>query len=160
MTKSPPVSLALAVKGSPHQVFVHPGPLKSLEQAAAERGQLPEQIVRSILFRVSKGEYIMVMIAGPRQINWKTLRKYLGTNRVTMAKREEVLAVTGYELGAVAPFGLPTPLRVIVDQSVLAAEEISLGSGVQGTAIMMKSADLMTALRGVEIGIFCGADCP
>ena len=153
------VSTQLSVIGIPHQIFVHPGQLRSLEQAAEERGQCPEQIVRSILFRLSKGDYLMVLMAGPRQIDWKSLRKYLGTSRISMASKDEVLTVTGYELGAVAPFGLPKPLRILVDQSVLAEEELSMGSGLRNVAILLKSADLMQALGDVEIGNFCGEDC-
>jgi Cys-tRNA(Pro) deacylase len=150
----PPVSLALDQLEVPHQVFVHEGPVASLEQAAAERNQRPEQVVRSIVFRLAKGEYLMVLMAGPAQISWSALRAYLGRSRLTTAKREEVLQVTGYELGAVAPFGLPNPMRVLVDESVLAQEELSLGSGVRGTAVIMHSADLLPALGGAEVGRF------
>jgi Cys-tRNA(Pro) deacylase len=157
MTETSPVSTALIEKGVPHQVFVHPVPLRSLQQAAEERGQKPEQIVRSILFRMSKGEYLMVLVAGPRQINWKMLRKYLGTNRVTMASKEEVLSVTGYHFGAVAPFGLTQPLKILVDRSVLEQQTISMGSGIRGTAIILESADLIRALGDCEIGSFGSA---
>jgi len=149
-----PVSLALTQKGIPHQVFVHPGPLRSLEQAAKERGQLPEQIVRSILFRISKGKYVMVLMAGSGQINWKTLRQKLEENRVTMASKEEVLSVTGHPLGAVAPFGLTQPIKILVDRSVLGHQTISMGSGVRGTAIILKSADLVKALGDCEMDDF------
>ena len=149
-----PVSLALTEKGIPHEVFVHPGPLRSLEQAAEERGQRPEQIVRSILFRVAKGEYVMVLMAGPGQIAWKALRHHLGANRVTMAAKDEVLSVTGYQLGAVAPFGLPRPLKILVDDSVLEEEIVSMGSGIRGVAIILKSQDLLRALENYEIGDF------
>jgi prolyl-tRNA editing enzyme YbaK/EbsC (Cys-tRNA(Pro) deacylase) len=156
--QQPPVGLALDVLGVPHQIFRHDGPISSLEQAAEERNQRPEQVVRSILFRLSKGEYFMVLMAGPAQISWSALRAYLGRSRLTTASREEVLQVTGYQLGAVAPFGLPTEtrtgLRILIDESVLAQEEISLGSGVRGTAIIMKSADLLPALGGAEVGRF------
>jgi Cys-tRNA(Pro) deacylase len=145
--------------GIPHTVFHHAGQLHSLKQAAAERSQRPEQVVRSILFRLSKGEYLMVLMAGPRQIDWKNLRQHLDTNRISMASKDEVLTVTGYQLGAVAPFGLPKPLRILVDQSVLAEDEISMGSGVRNVAILIQSADLMQALGDVEIGNFCGENC-
>ncbi len=151
MTTFSPVSQALTEKGIPHQVFQHEQPPRSLEQAAQERGQRPEQVVRSILFRCSGGEYVMVLMAGPQQIDWKSLRRYVGKSRITMASKEEVLSVTGYELGAVAPFGLPNPLRVLVDESVLAEEEISMGSGVRGVALLLKSTDLMRALGDVEM---------
>ena len=114
MAKSP-VGQILAERAVGHREFVHPGPIRSLAQAAAERGQAPEQIVRSLLFRVNAGDYVMVLMAGPQQVNWKTLRRHLGENRVTMASREEVLAVTGYELGAVAPFGLSQAVPLLVD---------------------------------------------
>lgn len=151
MTPTTPVTLALDDMNIPYHVFQHPGPVNSLEQAAQERNQQPEQVIRSIVFRLAKGEYVMVLMAGPQQISWTALRQYIGRSRLTMAKREEVLQVTGYELGAVAPFGLPQPMRILADESVFAPEEISIGSGVRGTTIIMKSADLKQALRDVEI---------
>ncbi len=138
----------------PYQYFQHPGPIHSLEQAAKERQQSPSQVVRSILFRISQGDYVMVLIAGPSQVSWPVLRSYLGLSRLTMASREEVLDVTGYETGAVSPFGLPTPMRILVDDSVTAQSEISIGSGIRGSTVIMKTADLLRALDGAELGIF------
>jgi Cys-tRNA(Pro) deacylase len=152
--QKPPVSLALTATGIQHQIFRHQGPVNSLEQAALERGQEPQQVVRSILFRLGKGQYAMVLVAGPDQISWKALRNYFGQSRITTASREEVLQVTGYEIGAVAPFGLPAPMRVLIDSSVLEQEVISLGSGLRGIAVIMRSADLMVALPAPEISHF------
>ena len=149
-----PVSLALTKMNIPHRVFPHTGPLRSVAQAAAERNQVPEQVVRSILFRVAKGEYVMILMAGPAQISWKALRRYIGQSRLTMAKPDEVLTVTGYERGAVAPFGLPQPLRIIADESVFCYDEISMGSGIKGTGIIMTQPDFQRALGDIERGNF------
>jgi len=154
MTTIPPVSQALLDSQIPHRVFTHPGPVTSLEQAARERGQHPEQVIRSILFRLAEGEYLMVLMAGPTQIPWKALRKYVGQSRLTMATEEEVWAVTGYKIGAVGPFGLPKPVRILVDASVVAQEEVSLGSGVRGTTIFIRVEDLLHALGEVEVVSF------
>jgi Cys-tRNA(Pro) deacylase len=155
MTDSTPVTRTLDENNIPYRFFQHPGEVRSLEQAAIERGHRQEQIVRSILFRISKGDYVMVLMAGPNQISWTKLRKYLGKSRVTMASREEVLQVTGYPLGAVSPIGLPSPLRILVDKSVLEEDEISLGSGVRNTTVIMNREDLMQFLGDVEISDFC-----
>ncbi len=147
-----PVTRELDQKQIPYELFTHDGPVRSLEQAAAERNQLPVQVVRSLLFRLAQDAFLMLLVAGPQQVDWKQLRRQLGQSRLTMATPEELRRVTGYEMGAVAPFGLPTPLRVLVDQSVLNQSEISLGSGVRGTAVLMQTADLLTALGdAVEI---------
>lgn len=145
-----PVGRALDERGVAYREFTHPGPIHSLEQAAEERGQRPEQVVRSILFRTGPDDYLMVLVAGPQQVDWKALRRHLGQSRMTMASPDEVLAVTGYEIGAVSPFGLPRPLRVLVDESVAREEEVSLGSGTRGTTVILRSADLLAALPEAE----------
>ncbi len=148
-----PVTLALEALAIPHRTFQHPGPIDSLEQAARERGQAPEQVVRSIVFRL-KDTYVMVLVNGARQVAWPILRKYLGQSRVTMASEAELLEATGYSVGAVSPFGLPKPMRVLVDEKVFEPEEISIGSGVRGTTVILKSADLRRALPEAEVGTF------
>lgn len=148
---NPPVSIALTEMGIPHRVFQHNGSVSSLEQAAAERGQLPDQIIRSILFRISAEAFVMVLMAGPKQIDWKALRQYLHEKRLTMASESEMLRITGYPRGAVAPFGLPQPVRILADQSIFIHDEVSIGSGVRGTTIIMTRANLKQALDTVEI---------
>ena len=61
------------------------------------------------------------------------------------------LAVTGYRIGTVGPFGLPHQLKVLIDASVLSEEEISIGSGMRNTAIILKSADLHRGLEDAEV---------
>ncbi|MEA3439273.1 MAG: YbaK/EbsC family protein [Chloroflexota bacterium] len=152
-----PVTLALDAQNIPYHFFRHHGQVRSLEQAAKERDQRPEQIVRSIVFRLSKDEFVMVLMAGPQQISWSKLRKFLGQSRITMASEDEVLSVTGYPLGAVSPLGLPSPLLTLVDESVLHEETISMGSGVRNTTIILRREDMLNALGDVEIGSFCKA---
>jgi Cys-tRNA(Pro) deacylase len=156
--ENPPVSIALEKLGVPHTIFRHENPVHSFEQAASDRGQRESQVVRSILFRIAEDEFIMVLVAGPAQISWKSLRKHLGRSRVSMATEDEVLAVTGYRIGTVGPFGLPNPLTVKIDASVMREEEVSIGSGMRNTAVILKSADLRHALKDAEIVEFVEKD--
>jgi Cys-tRNA(Pro) deacylase len=150
-SQTPPASLALERLGIPHRVFRHEQPVASLEEAASARNQRPEQVVRSILFQVRPGEFVMVLIAGRTQVDWKKLRQLVKRSRVRMATEEEVLEVTGYRIGTVSPFGVRNQVRVLLDASVLREEEISIGSGVRNVAIIMKSVDVRRALGDVEI---------
>ena len=149
-----PVSRALSALNIPHREFTHPGPIRSLEQAAEERGQAPDQVVRSLLFRLGEGDYTLLLVAGPDQIDWKALRRFVGQSRLTTASKAEVQAVTGYEIGAVSPFGLPGTLPLLVDESVFLPEEVSIGSGKRGTTVILRTADLRRALGAFELGRF------
>jgi len=159
MNDKPPASIALDQLGIPHRLFHHETPVSSFEQAASDRKQRPEQIVRSILFQIRPGEFLMVLMAGRAQIDWKKLRQLVKRSRVRMATEDEVLEVTGYRVGTVSPFGLKNQarpefdrrVRVLIDASVLREEEISIGSGVRNMTIVMKSEDVRRALGDVEI---------
>jgi len=149
-----PVTRYLDAKHIAYRVFTHPGPINSLEQAARERSQRPEQVVRSIVFRLSDSKFVMVLVASAQQVSWPALREYLGVTRMTMASPEEVQFHTGYPPGAVSPFGLPKPMRVLVDRGVFQEEEISIGSGMRYTTVILGSEDLRRALEPVEVGRF------
>ena len=90
MEISTPVTRFLDERHIPYRLFQHSGPVHNLEEVARQRGERPEQIVRSILFRLSSDDFLMVLIAGPGQISWKALRVYLDQSRLTTATEEEV----------------------------------------------------------------------
>ncbi len=151
MTQQPHASIALNKLNIPHQIFIHETPVTSFEQAAADRNQRPEQIVRSILFQIRTDKFLMVLVAGPAQVDWRKLRQLVKRSRIRMATEDEVLEVTGYRIGTVSPFGMRNQVRVLIDASVLLEEEISIGSGIRNTAIILKSADLQRALGEVDV---------
>jgi Cys-tRNA(Pro)/Cys-tRNA(Cys) deacylase len=154
MADATPVTRHLDALGIPYRTFRHPGPVHSLEQAAVERRQSPEQVIRSIVFRVGQGTYVMVLMAGAGQVSWRALRRYLGQSRLSVATEAELIQVTGYVAGAVSPFGLPARMRVLIDERVLANDELSIGSGERGLTVIMTSAELRRALPEAEVGKF------
>jgi len=151
-----PLLAALREAGVPYRVFVHAEPPKSLARAAQERGQRLEQVIRSILFRTAEHRFVLLLLPGGYRADWAGLRRYLRQRRLTLARPDEVLEVTGYPIGAVGPLGLRKPVRLLADERIFAAEEVSLGSGVRGAAVILRSADLRRVLeaQGAEFGRF------
>lgn len=146
-----PATTALQRLGAHFQIFQHNNKIRLLAQAAQERGQSPDQIVRSILFRVNQGSFLMVLMPGEKQISWRALRTYLGVRRLTTASPEEVQQITGYEIGAVSPFGLPGPLRILADPAIFTHTVISLGSGQKGYALILESKLIKEMISDLEI---------
>lgn len=153
MNTETPVTKALEALAIPYRLHVHENQLRSLEQAARERNLDPVQIVRSLLFRMEGEEFVLVLVPGPRKVDWSKLRHYLGVSRVTTARPQEVEAVTGYPTGAVSPFGLESPLRLLADESIEDIEVISLGAGIRNAGVILKSKDLLEHLKP-ELGDF------
>jgi Cys-tRNA(Pro)/Cys-tRNA(Cys) deacylase len=159
MRNSTAVTQALDAAGIPYTLHLHDHPVHSLEQAADERGLAPEQIVRSLLFRLEHRQYLLALIPGPSQVDWSKLRHYLGVSRVTTADAGEVRSVTGYEPGAVSPFGLNKELRILADPCLKLHDVISLGAGIRNAGVILKRQDLERALdiEWVDLRV---DDCP
>ena len=146
-----PALQALRAAGAKFHLFVHPGPISSLEQAAQERSQSPDQVIRSILFRLADTEYALALMPGPQQISWKVLRAHFKLRRLTLADEQEVKTITGYEIGTVNPFGLQRPMPILIDSAILTKETISLGSGIRGIAIILTPLELLKALPPYQV---------
>jgi Cys-tRNA(Pro) deacylase len=153
MQTQTPVTQALDKLNIQFELHVHEKPLRSLEQAARERNLEPGQIVRSLLFRMEGGEFVMVLVPGPSKVDWSKLRHYLGVSRVTTARPHEVEQITGYPTGAVSPFGLEKPIRLLADECIQNIEVISLGAGIRNAGVILESSALLTHLKP-ELGDF------
>jgi Cys-tRNA(Pro)/Cys-tRNA(Cys) deacylase len=142
-----PVTRALDALAITYTLHLHQEPIRSLEQAATSRGLQPEQIVRSLLFRMEGSAFVLLLMPGPAPVDWPKLRHYLGVSRITTATKDEVRQVTGFVPGAVSPFGLKRPLPLLADRAILEVETISLGAGIRNAGVVLARADAMAALK-------------
>ena len=120
------------------------GPVRSLEEAAAARGIEPGQLVKTIVVRVSEGDYRFVLVPGGREIAWPKLRALLGVNRLSLPPADVALAVTGYERGTITPLGSSTAWPVVADAQV--SGTISIGGGAHGVGLTLDAGSLVEAL--------------
>ena len=120
------------------------GPVRSLEEAAAARGVEPSAVVKTIVVRLSEGDYRFVLVPGDREIAWPKLRALLGVNRLSMPDAATAFEVTGYVRGTITPLGSSTPWPVVADSSMTGT--ISLGGGAHGVALNVDATELVSAL--------------
>ena len=124
--------------------LVRHGPVSSLAEAAQLRGVHPGQVVKTLVVRRGKDDYLFVLVPGDRQISWPQLRTLLDVTRLSMPDAETARAVTGYERGTITPFGALHRWPVIADARVQGT--ISIGAGAHGVSALADAADVIEAL--------------
>ena len=100
--------------------------------------------MKTLVVRVSDGDYRFVLVPGDREISWPKLRGLLGVNRLSMPSAEVAFEVTGYVRGTITPLGSTTAWPVIADSSISGA--VSLGGGAHGVALIVDAEALVSAL--------------
>ena len=143
-----PALAALESLGLPHRVVRH-GPVSSLAEAAAARGLVPADVVKTLVVRRGEGDYVLVLVPGDRSLSWPKLRAHLGVNRLSLPDAATAKAATGYERGTITPFGSTTAWPVVADERVR-GREVSLGAGERDAAVVV-DADAALAALGAQV---------
>ena len=85
--------------------------------AAAAHGVLPAEIAKTLSLRLGD-DVILVVMGGEARLDNRKYKDRFGA-KAKMLEAEEVLAATTHPVGGVCPIGLPAPLKVYADRSLL-----------------------------------------
>jgi Cys-tRNA(Pro) deacylase len=122
----------------------------SAEESARFQGIELHQLLRTIVLRRGDNDYIFVLVPGGRAIDWPKLRAHLGVSRLSLPDKDEATAATGYERGAITPFGSSHAWPVIADASIVGTGKIAIGGGAHGVNLHVDAGELVAYL-GAEI---------
>lgn len=118
----------------------------SVEDSAAKQGIEVGALLRSIVVRRGEDDYVFVLVPGGRQIDWPKLRAVLGARRLSLPDADEAKEATGYERGAITPFGSIRSWPVICDAAVRTRDRVAIGGGAHGVNVHLAPADLIAAV--------------
>ena len=133
--------------------FTPRGQASSLEEAAANLGIEPREIVKTLVAKAkltqtaTEYSYIIALIPGDRQVDWAKLRRLAGMKKLSMAAPDDGFAATGYYPGTITPFGAladdGAQVSIYADESITG--RISMGAGEQDLSLFVDSQDLISA---------------
>ena len=140
---------ALEEQGIPFRLLTQAHKTRHVEEAAAERGTPPEQVVKTLLVRQPDGGHIIALVRGDQRLSLKKLARLAGVKVLEMAPPADVPRITGYQIGAVSPLGLRrSEVAIYVDQHILEESIVSVSAGRHDTGLELASTDLVRAVRG------------
>ena len=116
------------------------------QESATLQGIPLGALLRTIVVRRAEDDYVFVLVPGGRRFDWPKIRTYLGVKRLSLPDADEARAVTGYERGAITPFGSTRAWPVIADSSIVGLDLVAIGGGAHGVNLHLGPADLVLAL--------------
>ena len=128
-------------------------PASSAEESATRQGIDLGRLVRTIVVRRGEDDYVFVLVPGGRRFDWPKLRVHLGVSRLSLPEADEAKAATGYERGAITPFGSARAWPVIADASIADLDSVAIGGGRRGVNVHLAPVDLVAATRAVVVDV-------
>ncbi len=129
-------------------------PTPTVRDAAAAVGTYPDRIVKSLIF-VADGEPLLVVAAGESRVAYPLLATVLGVSRkrLRFATPEEALAITGYQVGSMPPFGHLTPLRTWLDERSVPTHGNVFAGGGGVSSLLELDASVLANAAGVRVAV-------
>jgi len=121
----------------------------SSELAARSLGVQVGQVAKTILL-LSGETPIVVVISGDRRVDTRKVRALGYGKRVRLAGPEDVVAHTGFAVGAVSPVGLPDGVSILLDRSLRRFETIYPAAGATNNMFATTPDELLALTRGTE----------
>jgi len=142
------VQEALAARGFAFEVTEFPESTRTSAEAAAAVGCAVGQIAKSLVFRGREsGEAVLIIASGANRVDPAKAEALLG-EAIERADAGFVRAATGFAIGGVPPLGHDRPLVTLIDEDLLAFEEIWAAAGTPNAVFRLSPLDLCQLTAG------------
>jgi Cys-tRNA(Pro) deacylase len=121
---------------------------KTAQDAADAMGCELGQIVKSLVVVVDGERAAVALVAGDRRADLAAIASELGGTKAKMADADTVRAATGYAIGGVSPFALPTDLPILFDDSFERFEVVYPAAGTPSSMVRTDRAALVGMCGG------------
>ncbi|HEY3318135.1 MAG TPA: YbaK/EbsC family protein [Coriobacteriia bacterium] len=142
------VRTCLAEHGLADRVIAFAESTKTAQMAADAVACELGQIVKSLVAVGEGGRAAVALVAGDRRGDLEAIGAATGMTNVRMADADEVRATTGYAIGGVSPFDLPSGLPVLVDESLERFRLVYSAAGTPNSVIPLSLAELLVVSGG------------
>jgi Cys-tRNA(Pro) deacylase len=117
------------------------------ETAARQMNVEEHLVIKTLVMEDDKGNPLLVLMHGDKQVSTKALARTLGLKRVTPCAPEVAHKHTGYFVGGISPFGTKKPLKVCVEASIMDLQKIYINAGRKGLLAEIAPGDLARILN-------------
>jgi Cys-tRNA(Pro) deacylase len=101
-------------------------------ESSRQLGVAENEIVKTLVMQDERGEPLIVLMHGDRQVSTKNLARAIGVKTVEPCKPEVAQRHSGYFVGGTSPFGTRKAMPVYVQASVLDLPRVLINGGRRG----------------------------
>ena len=138
-----------------HPTYLEHEPVVTSEEAARTRGFELKQGIKSLLFTNGKGEWAIVDIPADLKVGQKKVADQRGWTKrdIRMATADEVVEVTGCEVGSVPPFGHKTAVPILVDRKVYDNDTSAFNIGMRTNSVKIPTKEMKILFENIAASL-------
>lgn len=143
---------SLGVSFELREYEVDPDDLSAVS-VARKIGMPPEQVFKTLLTTGGPNLYAFAVIPGDAELDFKKLARAAGFRKAEMVALKEVQPLTGYIRGGVTIFGARKAYPVVVDETVILFDQISVSAGARGIQLIVSPDEFLRAAQALDVPV-------
>ena len=120
-------------------------------ESARQLGVDEHAVVKTLVMQNDKGEPLIALMHGDKQVSTKNLARAIGAKSVAPCTPEAAERASGYQVGGTSPFATRKALPVFVEATILELERIYINGGRRGYLIGIAPQVLVDRLGAVPV---------
>jgi Cys-tRNA(Pro) deacylase len=121
--------------------------------ASRELGVDEHQVIKTLVMEDEKGDPLLVLMHGDKEVSTKTLARALGVKAVRPCDPETAHRHTGYVVGGISPFGTRKPLPVYIEASILDLPRVYINAGKKGLLAEISPHEIQRVLDPTPVSV-------
>ncbi|AFS69863.1 YbaK/ebsC protein [Exiguobacterium antarcticum B7] len=106
-------------------------------------------IFKTLVLETDQKQHIFAVISGEEELDLKAVALALSTKKVQMVPMNDLMRLTGYIRGGVAPIGAKKTFPVLLSDRAVAQSYMIISAGKRGWQIKLAPDDFLTFTNGI-----------
>ena len=147
-----PATQALRRAGIPfsehvYEYLEHGGTAESARQLGVDE----HAVVKTLVMQNEKGEPLIILMHGDRQVSTKNLARAIGTKSIEPCTPEAAERASGYQVGGTSPFATRKAMPVYVEATILELDRLFINGGRRGYLVGIAPRVLVDLLASTPV---------
>jgi len=118
-------------------------------ESARQLGVSEHAVVKTLVMQNEKGDRLVVLMHGDKQVSTKKLARAIRTKSVEPCSTDAAERASGYQVGGTSPFATRKAMPVYVESTILELDTICINGGRRGYLVGI-APGVLTELLGAK----------
>ncbi|MEM3785851.1 MAG: YbaK/EbsC family protein [Nitrososphaeria archaeon] len=111
--------------------------------AAKAAGIELNRLTKNLVSKTDSGEYVLLIVPGDKKVDLDKAAKVLGVRKVRLVPFDQAEEISGYPPGGTPSIGHKTPMKIVVDKSLLLHQTVFCGGGSRTKLLELRTDDIV-----------------
>lgn len=117
--------------------------------AAKAAGIELNRLTKNLVSKTDSGEHVLLIVPGDKKVDLDKAAKVLGVRKIRLVPFDRAEEISGYPPGGTPSIGHKTPMKIVLDKSLLSHETVFCGGGSRTRLLELRTEDILRVGKAI-----------